>query len=74
MSSQARKRDAVAGQVASKDDECVAGRDDERRGGAGHGREVVHGAGAGAERRDNVPPPSLQPPMAAFKVASTSQE
>ena len=77
MSSQARKDAGQPGQVASKDDESVAGCDDEPRvgggsSGSGHGWDVVPGAGSG--RRDNVPPPpSLQPPMAVFKVASVSQ-
>ena len=79
MSSQAQTN---PGQVANTASDCArkheeeddsAGNDDERGGGGGDQFGAgVEGAAGSAERRDRVP--SLQPPMAAFKVASVSQE
>ena len=59
--------------LPDEEEEDAVGNDDEHGGVAvgGDGGELPAAAGS-SEKRDRVP--SLQPPMAAFKVASISQE
>ena len=81
MSSQARSNPGQVANTASdcaekheEDEDATSRNADGHNGGqfdVGVGGEHAEAAGS-SERRDRVP--SLQPPMAAFKVASLSQE